>query len=183
MSVGTPDSSVVPTGEQYARAITYVREQDDYQNDHDLGRSDADWSLDVFLGDLAEQVAASYLSELDLDVRLISDEEDPSVDIEVEGVAIDVKMRKLWERENPDLIVRAKRYPSADSYLMVELDRTATGYAANMAGWVSVQEVVAYGDEFLPGRSKHDKLLVDRSHLRDIKSLPDYLDRLGGDRR
>lgn len=184
MSVGNAqtDSRIEPNGEQYASALNYVREQQRYRNDRDLGRSCDDWRLDVFLGELAEHVAAAHLTdELDLDVRLVSDEEDPSVDLDVSGVAIDVKMRKLWEREDPDLIVRAKRYPSADAYLMVELDRMATGYSANIAGWVALQEVVAYGEGFLTNRSKHRKLLVNRKHLRDIDTLPDFLDLLGGD--
>ena len=171
-----------PTGEQYARAMTYVREQN-YRNDRDLERSQDDWLLDVFLGELAEVVAAAHLTDLGLDVRLVSDDEDQTVDLDVEGAAIDVKARYLWERPDPDLIVRAKRYPSADAYLMVELDRTETGYAANIAGWVALQEVHAYGEDFLPGRSKHPKLLVNRRHLRDIDTLPDYLGLLAGDRR
>ncbi|UVE49667.1 hypothetical protein KU306_12205 [Haloferax larsenii] len=180
MSSANLTSTVVPTGEQYASAVRYAREQGRYRNDGDLGRSHDDWLLDVFLGDLAEHVAAAYLADdLGLDVRLVSDAEDPSVDLEVEGASIDVKMRKRWEREDPDLIVRAKRHPSADAYVMVELEKTETGYAAHVSGWVALQEVVAYGEPFLPGRSKHDKLLVDRKHLRDVDSLPDFLDLLG----
>jgi hypothetical protein len=182
MSVGTQDNQIVPDGEQYAAAMTYVREQS-YRNDRDLGRSDDDWELDVFLGELAEHVAEAELADLGMDARLVTDEEDQSVDLCVSGVGIDVKARYIWEREDPDLIVRAASNPDADAYIMVELERTETGYNASLTGWVSLQEVHAYDEDFLPGRSKHPKLLVNRRHLRDIDSLPDYLDLLGGDRR
>jgi hypothetical protein len=81
MFVWAPDYQLVPTGEQYARAMTYVHEQS-YRHDRDFGHSTDEYRLDVFLGDLAEQVAVAHLTEIGPDVRLVSDEENPAVDLE-----------------------------------------------------------------------------------------------------
>lgn len=173
-------SESVPTHDHILAAMQYAEDQG-YKNDGDLDRDDAEWRRDVFLGELAEQVAAAHLSDLGLSTRLV-DEEDQKTDLDVCGVRVDVKMRKLWDRRDPDLIVRAATAPDADAYLLVELDsHEEDGYSANIAGWVANPEVYAYGRSFCPPGSKHDKLLVHRRHLRPVETLADYLHVFRGD--
>lgn len=172
--------NVRPTADQYARAVRRARKAIQmWSNDGDLNRSDDEWAQDVFLGALAEVVAHDELEgAVGLDARLVDDAEDASYDIDLDGVELEIKNRKLWDREEPDMLIRRRTPIDADCYLLAEIDRDADSHLVNIAGWVSQPEVAAYARDFFAGY--HDKLLVERKHLRGVATLPEYMGALAG---
>ncbi|MGB9932584.1 hypothetical protein [Haloarcula amylolytica] len=175
MSIGCK-SQIEFSGEQYAEAIRHTKSLN-FQNDRDLGRTDDDHLQDQFLGYIAEIAGLERLKELGLEPRHVDESESYIYDIEIaQGVKVDVKSRKLWNFDNPDLLVRDES-EHADVYVMVELsDVENGGYSASVVGWVSKHEVFAYGEDFLPYVSKNDKQKIDRKYLRDMDTLADFLD-------
>lgn len=173
--------NIRPTASQYARAVRRaLRAIEMWSNDGDLGRGDDEWEQDVFLGALAEVVAHDELQDaLALDTRLVDDGEDASYDIDLAGlVELEVKNRKLWDRQEPDMLIRRRTAVDADCYMLAEIDRDEDSYLITVSGWVSQPEVMAYSEDFVFGN--HEKLMVHRRHLRAVTTLPDQLNALSG---
>lgn len=194
MSTGMPEDAAQPlnhkrldefalvTRDQLKRAAPRAKAAiERWRNDGDLDRDEGDWRGSCFLGALAEVVAADRLPALTPGGRLVNDAESTSADIDIGGVAVDIKLRKLWQREEPDLFVRALSNPSADAYVMVEADWRDGRHHLALRGWVAQPEVWSYGRLILTDESEHDKLLVNRDRLRPMETLPDRLDALRGD--
>lgn len=179
MSVGTSDSRVASTGDQLTRAREIAEVAiDRYENDNDRDRSDDEWRADVFEGARTEVAAEQYFRERGFDARIVDDDEEQAHDLVVEGLTVEVKLRRLWNRQDPDLLLRYDDNP--DIYVMVEARRTPTGKIFEVTKWASQTTVEENKIPFRPNRPQ-----VEREHLDDIETLPPILKlfREEGDRR
>ena len=172
MSVGTQDSQIASTGEQLARARELAeRAIERYSNDGDLDRTDDEWRANIFLGARAEVAAEQFFRDLGLDAHIVDDGDEQAHDIVVEGLTVEVKLRRLWTYYNPDLLLRFDEELSADLYLMVEADKTPNGHSLEVTKWATRQTVEENVTEFRENRPK-----VDREYLDDIDTLSEELE-------
>lgn len=167
MSVGTQSNQIAPTGKQLIRARELAeRAIERYSIDGDLNRTDDEWRANVFLGTRAEVAAEQFFRDLGFDAHIVDDGDEQDHDIEVEGLTVEVKLRRLWTYRNPDLLLRYDEELSADLYLMVEADKTPNGHSLEVTKWASQQTVEENVTGFRENRPK-----VDREYLDDIDTL------------
>lgn len=178
----------------------------------DMGRRPADKLKDNYYSILAELAVKSFVEEVgiedaehvhdwaepdDIDSELAETINPVAFDWDIYGAAVDIKMRKTWNYQNPDLIVRASPAGTldADLYLQVDLDRgrerieiehdgtivsarkattaTIVGFSANFEAAASPH--YCPGGVYHPERrhkgTRNFKTLVNRGDLHDVDDL------------
>ncbi|KTG08461.1 hypothetical protein AUR64_17410 [Haloprofundus marisrubri] len=158
-----------PTGEQIARAKARAEvAAERYANDGDLDRTDDEWRAHVFLGVRAEVAAEQFFRALGFDARIVDDDEEQAHDLEVEGLAVEVKLRRLWTFREPDMLLRFDDVddPDADLFLMVEAEKTPHGHDLVVTKWANQQTVREHATGF-----REDRPRVPREHLSDVETL------------
>jgi hypothetical protein len=142
----------------------------DYPEDLDGGtRTPDDQREDNFCGKLAEACASEYLRHIGLPHDWDADESDVTgADINLYGLAVDVKMRYGDRRADPDLILTLDRQ-KADLYVQVDFHKTETCWEARIIGWITHDEAEQVWSPFKFGAK--DKRLVPRDALHPVGSL------------
>lgn len=169
MSVGTQSDTVVLTGEQLVRARELAEAAiQRYENDRDLDRTDDEWRAHVFFGARTEVSAEHFFRALGFDARIVDDAEEQAHDLEVEGLAVEVKLRQLWRYREPDYLLRYDDVDDldADLYLMVEAEKTPHGHVLTPTKWANQRDVREHATGF-----REDRPLVPRENLRDVETL------------
>jgi len=167
-------AAIHPSGDHLAAAMTAYQETP-YKYDPDGGvRSKKRWKKDVFYGHLAEQIAKAKMDKWGVQNRIVPDEEDDKVDIEVTAgdrtYNLDVKHRYLWDYPEPDLLVRKEVSDERiDAYILVEVAKDLERHSANVEFWATPQDVTEFGEPFEYG--DHNKEMVRRQYLRPVGDL------------
>lgn len=175
--VGCTTTQVTLTGEHTARALEIAqRNAERYDNDGDLGRDDDEWMNSLFLGAKAEVVVETYFTDRGFDAQVVDDSQAQEHDAVVEGLTVEVKLRKLWNYRHPDLLLRYDEEPSADIYVMVEAERAPDGHTFEVTKWASQETVAVCMTDF-----REDRPRVPRGELRDIDTLGPILKLFWGD--
>ena len=141
-----------------------------YRTDLDGGtRTADDQTEDNFTGKLAEGCASEYLHHIGLPHEWDAYEECAAdADIDLYGLAVDVKMRYGDRYYDPDLIVTLDRV-TPDIYLHVDLYQTETGWEGEIVGWITHDEAEQVWKPFQ--NSRKEKRLVPRDALHPVGSL------------
>ena len=142
----------------------------EYRTDLDGGtRTADDQTEDNFTGKLAEGCASEYLSHIGLPHEWDAEENDMAgADLDLYGLAVDVKMRYGDRRDDPDLILTLDRR-EADIYVQVDLHKTETSWEARIVGWITHEEAEQVWSPFNYGTK--EKRLVPRDTLHPVGSL------------
>lgn len=145
--------------------------------DTDRDRSKDERELHAKIGMLGEILAKEAIESTD--GLTFSEASDMKIDGEINGNSIEIKARKTWNYENPDLLVRKNFSLAADYYIQIDL-YTSSGGDANsdlsnvtkgeIAGVISQNDVEKHGEPFMPNK-KNDTVLVPRSNLMEFHSF------------
>ena len=154
-----------------------INNADISQTDTDRNRSTADRKRHARIGQLGEIVVQEAIKQTD--GLTYSTSTDQKIDGYINNNAVEIKARKTWDYQNPDLLVRKNFDLAADFYLQVDLFTSGNNSAnsdlsnvtkAEIAGVVTKSEVDKYGEPFMKDKKekKNDTVIVPRSKLTDF---------------
>lgn len=145
--------------------------------DNDMGRTSSEKEVDAAVGYLTEQLAFVFFKQNGYDP---SEPNTTKYDFDVGNAKVEVKGRKTWDREDPDLLVRTKNGLPADIYLHIDI-HTENGRSpdsslsnvshAEVVGFATKQDVKINGENFSPSGKQSPTKLVPRNYLRLPKDI------------